>query len=229
MHQTTTDKWLLLGDFNMILHSTDKSNNILNTRLMGAFKEVVKDLELKELSLRGRKFTWSNQRTHTQIDRAFCSIPWDLMMPNVVLQALSSQVSDHCPLLIAGGDAVKNYRGFHFELFWLQLPGFSDVVAAAWARPLNIFNPFLCLHTKLQRVSKALRAWAKAIIGHKKLLLCATSKLIGILDVVQDYRQLSDQEMLLHRDLKARFLGLTAVEKLRAKQRSRLISIRVCS
>jgi hypothetical protein len=41
----------------MILHSTDKSNNILNTRLMGAFKEVVKDLELKELSLRGRKFT----------------------------------------------------------------------------------------------------------------------------------------------------------------------------
>jgi hypothetical protein len=50
--------------------------------------------------------------------------------------------------------------------------------------------------------------------------------LIGILDVVQDFRMLSPEEILLKRDLKARLLGLTAVEKLREKQRSRLASIR---
>jgi hypothetical protein len=82
------------------------------------------------------------------------------------------------------------------------------------------------VHIKLQRTSKALRAWAKSKIGNNKLLLCAASKLIGIMDVVHEFRQLSEQEMQLQRDLKARFLGMTAVEKLRARQRSRLAAIR---
>jgi hypothetical protein len=50
---------------------------------------------------------------------------------------------------------------------------------------------------------------------------------IGILDVVQDYKQLSKLEVRFKRDLKFRFLGITAVEKLRAKQSFRLSSIRV--
>lgn len=111
------DRWLVLGDFNMIMQAANKSNSNLNRRLMGEFRDVVRDLELKELNLRGRKFTWSNERTQTRIDRAFCSTDWDLMMPNVTLQALSSRVSDHCPLLVVGSATVQRYRGFRFESF----------------------------------------------------------------------------------------------------------------
>jgi hypothetical protein len=64
------------------------------------------------------------------------------------------------------------------------------------------------------------------MIGNNKLLLCAAKMLIGILDVVQDFRQLSDQEISLKRDLKVKFLGTTAVEKLRAKQSARLTAIK---
>jgi hypothetical protein len=209
-----TSKWLLLGDFNLILQASDKNNSNLNRRLMGEFREVVQDLELKELNLRGRKFTWSNSRTQTRIDRAFCSTDWDLMFPNVYLQALSSRISDHCPLLLAGCGTVQRYKGFRFEVFWPRLPGYSDVVAAAWGRQTLVSNPFLRLHTKLQRTSKALRAWAKGLIGQNKLLLRAASQLIAVFDVVQESRQLSPQELKLHRDLKARFLGMTAVENL---------------
>jgi hypothetical protein len=35
---------------------------------MGDFRVVVRDLELKELSLRGRKFMWSDNQTQTRID-----------------------------------------------------------------------------------------------------------------------------------------------------------------
>jgi hypothetical protein len=59
LKHVVSDKWLIIGDFNMILNAADKSNTNLNRRLMGAFQEVVRDLELKELNLRGRKFTWS--------------------------------------------------------------------------------------------------------------------------------------------------------------------------
>jgi exonuclease III len=222
---SVTDDWLLIGDFNMILQAADKSNPNLNRRLMGAFREVVRDLELKELNLRGRKFTWTNDRTQSRIDRAFCTTSWDLMMPNVFLQAMSSRVSDHCPLLVAGNAIVQRYNGFRFESFWPKLPGFHEIVAAVWAKPVRAFNPFLCLHIKLRRTSKALRSWARGLIGNNRLLLRAATQLIGILDVVQDHRQLGDHEIRLKRDLKARLLGMTAVEKLRAKQRSRLNAI----
>jgi len=91
---------------------------------------------------------------------------------------------------------------------------------------MNIFNPFLRLHIKLSRTAKALKQWAKHTIGNNKLLICAARQLIAILDVVQEHRQLSSAESLLRRDLKARYLGLTAVEKLRARQQSRLINIK---
>jgi hypothetical protein len=63
-------------------------------------------------------------------------------------------------------------------------------------------------------------------LGKNKVLLCAAQKLIAILDVVQEFRPLSSTEAKLRRDLKVRFLGLTVVEKLRAKQASRLVAIR---
>lgn len=72
--QAVSDKWLVIGDFNMILSAEDKSNNNLNRRIMGAYRNMVNDLELKELQLKGRKFTWSNDVTQTRIDRAFCTI-----------------------------------------------------------------------------------------------------------------------------------------------------------
>jgi hypothetical protein len=37
----------------MILQVSDKSNDNLNRRLMGEFRDVVQDLNLKELNLRG--------------------------------------------------------------------------------------------------------------------------------------------------------------------------------
>lgn len=170
---SVSDNWLIIRDFNMILNASDKSNTILNRRLMGAFRDTVRDLELKELNLRGRKFTWTNDRTQTRIDRAFCTTAWDIMLPNVYLQAMSSRVSDHCPLLVAGNATVKKFTGFRFESFWPRLQGYNEVVASAWTKNTRVTNPFLRVHIKLQRTSKALRKWARSLIGNNKILLCA--------------------------------------------------------
>jgi hypothetical protein len=44
--------------------------------------------------------------------------------------------------------------------------------------------------------------------------------------VVREHRQLSDEELLLKRDLKNRFLAMTAIGKLRVRQQSRITYIR---
>lgn len=132
------DCWLVMGDFNLILQAQDKSKDNLNRRLMDSFRSLVDDLELKELSLQGRKFTWSNNTTHTRIDRAFCTVDWDLMLPNCALHATSSVVFDHSPLLLVGNNLRKSYRGFHFEVFWPRLQGYTETVTMAWEKELQV-------------------------------------------------------------------------------------------
>ena len=107
-----------------------------------------------------------------------------------------------------------------------QVPGYIETVSAAWNKPISVQNPFLRLHSKLQRTGKALRLWAKALIGPNKLLLLAAKQLIWILDIVEEHRSMSTAEILLRRDVKHRFLSMTAVEKLRAKQQSRISFLR---
>ena len=57
--------------------------------------------------------------------------------------------------------------------------------------------------------------------------MCAAKQLLGSLDVVQEHRTLGPEELLLKRDLKLKYLGLAAVEKLRCKQSSRISFVRV--
>jgi hypothetical protein len=51
------------GDFNLIYWAEDKNNNNLDRAMMGRFQRIINDLQLIELLLLGRKFTWSNERS----------------------------------------------------------------------------------------------------------------------------------------------------------------------
>jgi endonuclease/exonuclease/phosphatase family metal-dependent hydrolase len=96
--------WSIAGDFNMILDAWDKSNANLNRRAMAHFRALINEVELKEACFLGRRYTWSNERdspTLEQIDRWFCSVDWDGLFPDATLAALSSLLSDHCPILMS--------------------------------------------------------------------------------------------------------------------------------
>lgn len=108
-------------------------------------------------------------------------------MPESMLHALSSTVSDHSPLLLVGATVASSFRGFRFESFWPRIAGFQDIVQQAWGQEVGVFNPFLRLHIKLSRTAKALRSWAKRALGNNKLLFCAARQLIAILDVTQEF------------------------------------------
>ncbi|XP_072146409.1 uncharacterized protein [Setaria viridis] len=122
--------------------------------------------------------------------------------------------------------AGRKYRGLRFESSWPRILGYLDTVKEAWDRQLQIQNPYLRLHTKIERAGKNLKKWPRSKIGRNELLLCAAKQLVGILVIVQDFRQLSDIEVQLKRDLKARILGMTAIEKIRARQQSRMTYIK---
>jgi hypothetical protein len=69
--------WMVVGDFNTILFASEKNNENLDRFMMARFRRFVQELELKDLYMHGRLFTWSNERelpTLTRIDRALVSV-----------------------------------------------------------------------------------------------------------------------------------------------------------
>jgi exonuclease III len=102
--------WLVAGDFNLIYRDEDKNNSNLNRAMMGRFRKLIHDLALKELHLHGRKFTWSNHQdfpTLVRLDRVLCSVDWEDIFPNCLLQSTASDDSDHCPLLLGLRDNMR--------------------------------------------------------------------------------------------------------------------------
>jgi hypothetical protein len=102
-------------------------------------------------------------------------------------------------------------------VFLTQDPGFQELVKEEWDRPLSVTNPYLRLHIKLWRTIVKLRKWARYKLGNNKLLMTTTKQLIWILDVVAEYRQLTQIEISFKRDLKARYLGMSVVGKAEIK------------
>jgi hypothetical protein len=69
--------WVVAGDFNLIVDAADKNNANLNHHMMGKFRRLLAEVELKELYLNGRRFTWSNEReraTLERLDRVFSTV-----------------------------------------------------------------------------------------------------------------------------------------------------------
>jgi hypothetical protein len=76
LKQSSMDRWVIMGDFNLIYKDEDKNNSGLNRRLMLRFIHALNHLALKEIHLTRRKYTWSSGQaslTLTCIDRAFCT------------------------------------------------------------------------------------------------------------------------------------------------------------
>lgn len=217
----------MVGDFNLIVNPEDKSNSRLHRGLMSSFRRLLSDLELKEIYLAGRRFTWSNEReapTLERIDRVFASSDWDDLHPNVFLSALSTATSDHCPLLLDLAADLRIGRRFHFECFWLKAPGFLQAVEEAWHVDAQwIVNPFQRLAARLRRTAKKLKSWSARFIGNIKMQFLVASEVILRLEMAMDSRPLSPQERGLRALLKRKLLGLASLERTIARQRSRLL------
>jgi len=84
----------------MIYCSVDKNNENINRAMMGCFGRFLNDLELKEIPLWRRRYTWSNERDSpilVKLDRVLCTNDWDDIYPESVLQTHATKISDHCP------------------------------------------------------------------------------------------------------------------------------------
>jgi exonuclease III len=181
--------WVVLGDFNQIYSASDKNNLNLNIMNMGRFRNALDSCEFFKLALQNRRYTWSNERqdpTLVRLDHAFYNKEWGLMLPGFSLQALSSSISDHCPILLCQQLRPKRKEVFRFESFWVKVPGFHEVVQQAWNNPVTGRSTLNILYYKLQNTARELKAWSRKLFGNARRDLHLAKEIIQMLEVAQE-------------------------------------------
>ncbi|XP_071679920.1 uncharacterized protein [Lolium perenne] len=196
---------------------------------MGRFRRTLSNLDLKEVYLNGRRFTWSNERvqpTLEKLDRVFTTVDWEDLFPDAFLSALSSGPSDHCPLVLSLALDLHRGRRFQFQSFWPKVDGFLQVVREVSTTQPCEPNPFKRLDQKLRATTKRLASWSSKFIGSVKLQILMATELILRFDIAMESRPLSPQERALRCLLKKKLLGLASLERTIARQRSRILWLR---
>jgi hypothetical protein len=132
--QRALDGLRINGDFNQIYRDREKNKQTSNWHRINRFRDILHLCDLIEVPLQNRRFTWSNKRanpTLSKLDYVFGNAEWDPSFDGHNLNALSSSLSDHCPLLWVHSNVPSRPRAFKFENFWTKMPSFQHVVNEA--------------------------------------------------------------------------------------------------
>ena len=123
------------GDFNFIRSEENRNRPGGDVNDMFRFNDIIGHLGLVELPLKGRAFTWSNMQEQPlleQLDWFFTSVNWTSVYPNTVVLPLAKSSSDHVPCMVNISTVIPKATLFRFESFWVDQPGFLEVVKGSW-------------------------------------------------------------------------------------------------
>jgi len=200
VHNESLQPLLLCGDFNMIYQAQDKNNSRLNLSTMRRFRRALDAMNVDKLYLHGRLYTWSNERrcpTMERIDRAFATAQWLEAFPEHHLRTLSSDSSDHAPVLLELRTETRATLRFCFEPFWTRMDGFLDAVQQVWDRDTAGVDACRRLDIKLRLTAKALKSWSMRFVGSVRQQLFMARELVAHFDKAQERRILTEEEHAL--------------------------------
>ena len=148
---------LLMGDFNVVLHSRERVGSFRCDLSMREFSEWIEELGLIDIPLHGLKFTWRRNESKSKLDRGLCCHAWLRRFPNLYMLGLQRSFSDHNPLLLTLETGV-NWGPKPFRCYdaWFLNPKFKCFLIDELR---NI--PNVSLHNKLKLLKAPLRTWRK--------------------------------------------------------------------
>ncbi|XP_042518500.1 uncharacterized protein LOC122092229 [Macadamia integrifolia] len=227
-HPGLTTPWMILGDFNATLLSSEKRGpGSFNLGSAGDFGAMVDTCSLIQVPSQGRKFTWTNNRRRGHVsavlDRSFCNEAWISYFQECHQFVLQRVASDHTPILVVseGSERPKNCP-FRFQRFWADHEGYLNAVKSSWVTDIP-GSPMMVMAQKLKRLKVFLRSWAKENFPNFNLEMMEAKKCMEEIQTEIDRDGINDSIYAKEADAKTRYLkALQNYEKLWAeKSRSR--------
>ncbi|XP_057451987.1 uncharacterized protein LOC130743775 [Lotus japonicus] len=172
--QCQDPSWCLLGDFNAVRYE-DKRRGVAGVlpcqrREMAEFNLFIDNMELLDLPLAGRKFTWRrpNNQAHSRIDRFLVSKEWCDAWPNCSQLVLNRDISDHSPLLLRQSFQDWGPKPFRVLNCWLDDHRLRPFVEQTWAGlRVRGWGAFV-LKEKVKGLKGSLKDWNSQVFGDMK-------------------------------------------------------------
>ena len=123
------------GDFNAVRFPGERRGGGRVSNSMRRFSEIMEDLGLRDIPLQRGPFTWRGGRNNCSMSRIDCflvSNDWESYFSGVTQSTLPRPISDHCPIFIDAGGIIKGPIPFRFEVMWLKVDGFKELVKGWW-------------------------------------------------------------------------------------------------
>lgn len=174
------------------------------------FNEIISNVGLVEIPLKGSSFTWSNMQDQPllqQLDWVFTSAAWTLKFPHTVVTTTSKYISDHAPCQISIETSVPKSNIFRFENYWISIPGFRDIVQHCWAIPVRGSNQAVILNAKLKNLRRGIKAWSNRL-SNLHTLISKCNEILTMIDALEEERPLALQEWNFRTILKDHILKL---------------------
>ena len=189
----SNEDWLFVGDFNFIRapNNPNKPGGSIND--MNTFNDFIRCQSLIELPIKGRSFTWSNMHLDpllVQLDWFFTSTNGTPSYPKTLVKPLGKPVSDHIPCVVTIETKIPKSKLFRFESFWVQHPGFMQIVESSWAKPVHSSNTATILCRKFKTLRRDLKHWSKGI-SKLSMAIENSNKALCEIDELENKRTLS--------------------------------------
>jgi len=114
--------------------------------------------------------------------------------------------------MIQIGTTIPKAQIFRFENYWVDHPGFMDLVKTVWATNVSASNSATRITTKFKLLRAALKKWSRKLSNLNRLLkIC--NETLEILDALEEQRSLFTQESNFRKILKAHILRLHSYKK----------------
>ncbi|XP_028091886.1 uncharacterized protein LOC114292178 [Camellia sinensis] len=123
--------WCLGGDFNEVKNISKRKGCVRRDRGIGEFVNFISNLELVDIPMLGRQYTWGNSQSWNRIDR-FLVNPDRLEWFRYKVWGLPRFFSDHSPILLMEDDRNWGPKPFKFINAWVLHPDFLDEAKRAW-------------------------------------------------------------------------------------------------
>ena len=137
------------------------------------------------------------------LDRVFILASLVLAFPLCTLVAETNLGSDHTPLIMDTGEGSPTRSNrFFFESGWFEIPGFQDLMLAAWGKLANTVGG-----------RQTLRGWSHNLGKEARLKKDNLLNLIKNIDAQADSSGLDDDEWAYRYHLEEHLLQLYKVEE----------------
>lgn len=206
--------WVLLGDFNDILYSSEVSGGAFNSGRAALLAQMMLNCNLLDIHSFGGLFTWRHNvrfvgHVRKKLDRVVSDVDWQLAFPHSIVEVLSQHASDHNPLLLSCTKfKSKRAKLFHFQAAWMTHPDYELLVNHYWTQTHGD------VVAKLDQIRKQSLAFNKDTFGnifkrkrkiearikgvHLQLDLCPSSDLVRLeSDLQREYSTVLREEEIL--------------------------------